>query len=142
MKKLGPSLGILALLVIIVGSAFLPSSCLSPAQRAQLAPVIVPLTAAGGMLAERQGVLPPGSTVSIVQGTAIVLSPGSVQERALKLKDLGLQEALKAGVIADGDKLIVDAAGEALVKMLPAESPPEPPAASDAPASLLLPPAK
>lgn len=129
MKRFGTLIGILLFAILLIASSLLPSSCLSTDQRVRLAPLVIPLTSAAALLAEKQGVLTPGAAVTITQGTAIFLSTDDAQPRALALKELGLQEAIKQGVLNEGDRLVVDAAAAALVKLLPVEVPAPLPAA-------------
>ena len=109
-------------------------SCLSPRAKqilASAAPLVVEISKA----AEASGKLPPGSAVLFQNGTAIVTSSDTQEQKLMALKEIGLEAAVKEGLIKEGDKLLVDKAGEALVKIIStAEA-----AAQAPPASPLLP---
>lgn len=120
MKRFSALFSILFCALIIIGSTLLPSSCLSPQARdkiARLAPVVIPLTQAGMTWADNTGHLPPGSSVVINKGLAVITTEGTTSEKIVQLKTLGVDEALKTGVISEGDRLFVDQAGTALVKI-------------------------
>ena len=144
MNKFGPILGILLLCVIVAGSAFLPSSCLSPQAQARferVLPVVVPLTQAAITWADRTGNLPPGSSVTINQGLAVISSNGAASEKIVQLKTLGIESEVKRGVLKEGDIALVDAAGTALVKLVEAaETPALQEASAKEPVPQLLPP--
>lgn len=120
MNKHGYLLGSLICLALIIGTLLMPQSCtLTPGQRA----VIIPLSQTAAKLAESGGYLPPGSSVTIGQGVAIVAGNGTRKEKAIDLAALGLTEAVKSGQIKEGDALLVNELGTALIKLVPVEDP-------------------
>lgn len=130
-KKFGPLLGIALCFAIILGSMLMPSACqMSPEQRA----VVIPLLQTSAAIAEGAHYLPPGSSVTIGKGLAVVTSPGSNEEKLMALKDLGIAEAVKSGTLKEGDALLVDQAGTALVMITSALK-------KEGPSNPLLPPA-
>lgn len=118
------------LVAAILVAAHLPASCtLTPAQRARVdavLPIVLPLSQAALTYAESTGNLPPGSSVTISQGLAVIASDASPTEKVVQLKTLGLDAALREGVLQEGDRAIVDAAGTALVLLLEAQEKPAP----------------
>ncbi len=147
--KHGALIAIGILIMSVAGAGLLPSSCTSPELKGFIkaaVPVVVELSKAGTTWAEATGNLPPGSSVVINQGLAVITQPGSTAEKIVSLKTLGVDEALKQGVIQEGDKLLVNAGSDALVKIIEVlekkpDAPPELPAPApvDPPQNLLLP---
>ncbi len=147
--KYGPLIALCIIAAIVIVAGALPSSCTTPELKGFIksaVPVVVELSKAGTIWAESTGSLPPGSSVVINKGLAVITQPGSTSEKIVTLKTLGVEEALKSGDLKEGDKLLVDAGSEALVKVIEIiekkpEAPPELPttAPTDPPANLLLP---
>lgn len=133
MKTLGPYLGLAAFALVIIALAFTPAGCQStPQQRA----LVISLAQVGVSYAEHTGHLTPGTTVTISKGAAILKDETTTTEQKLtSLKDIAITEALARGDLKEGDKLIVDQAGTALVKVITAAVPKE-----DGPSTPLLPP--
>jgi hypothetical protein len=120
MNKYGYLVGSLICLAFIIGALLMPPSCtLTPEQRA----VIIPLSQTAAKLAESGGYLPPGSSVTIGQGVAIITRDGSKQDKVISLTALGLTEAVKSGQIQPGDALLVNELGTALIKLVPVDDP-------------------
>ena len=132
-KKFGPLLGIVLCAVAILSVLVMPQGCqMSPDQRA----VVIPLTTTALTLAERANYLPPGSSVTIGHGVAILTSEETQKQKLVKLADLGLAEAVKSGDLKPGDALLVNQLGTALVQLLPDQKA-QPPA--EGPQNPLLP---
>lgn len=115
------------------------TACLSPRAK-EIVKAAAPLVVNLSELGELSGKLPPGSTVAIRDGTAIITSDGSTTEKIMQLKTLGLEQAVKEGALKEGDALIVDKAGTSLVQIVEAIR--QPPATADpaaGPSSPLLP---
>lgn len=96
-------------------------SCLSPQQQEgfnKFTKIAAPLVVGIAQYAELKGDLPPGTTVTISKGTAIITSDGTNEQKILALKDLGLAEAVNAGALKEGDRMIVDQTGTALVQLV------------------------
>lgn len=108
-----PKTAVVAALSLVV--AF--TSCLSP--RAQefmkaAAPLVVSISEVG----ELTGHMPPGTSVVIGKGAAVVTNDAKGIEKLMALKDLGLDEAVKEGALKPGDKLVVDKLGTSLVQVV------------------------
>lgn len=118
MKTFGPYLGLAAFALVIIALAFAPAGCQStPQQRA----LVISLAQVGVSYAEHTGHLAPGTTVTISKGAAILTDETTTTEQKLtSLKDIAITEALARGDLKEGDKLIVDQAGTALVKVISA----------------------
>lgn len=106
---------------ILCSLLVLATACLSPRSQKILA-AAAPLVVSLAELGETTGKLPPGSTVAIHNGTAVIISAGSTQEKVMQLKQLGLQAAVTEGALKEGDALIVDKAGTSLVQIIDAAS--------------------
>lgn len=131
---------LLACAVIAAASSLTLCSCLSPRAKEFLvaaAPIVVPLAKA----AETSGHLPPGSSVIIDRGVAVITSSETKEQKVMALKTLGVETAVNEGLLKEGDKLIVDQAGEALVKIITAVEAANAPADPPGPVNPLLPPA-
>ena len=133
MKKFGPMFGIILCMAAIVSVLVMPQGCqMTPEQRA----VVIPLTTTALTLAERANYLPPGSSVTIGNGVAILTSEETQKQKLVKLADLGLAEAVKSGDLKPGDALMVNQLGTALVQLLPDQKTPP----AEAPVNAFLPP--
>lgn len=107
----------------------LATACLSPRTQ-EIVKAAAPLVVSLSELGEVTGKLPPGTTVAIQNGTAIVTSDGTTAEKIMSLKDFGLEQAVKEGALKEGDALVVDKAGTSLVQIVEAvrvaRQPPDP----------------
>lgn len=136
MKKFGPYLGILALSGLVLGFAFAPSSCtLTPEQRERLRVISVPLTRLGLKLAAAEGWIEPGDKLVIKDGVAVLLSEDGTTEKVFKLAELGLDLAIKDGVLVEGDVITVESD-----KMANVATPLIPPTSAKEPVLQLSPP--
>lgn len=136
-----PSYFLTALVLVSISGALSLCSCLSPQARDLIkaaVPVVIPLTQA----VEASGNLPPGSSVLIEQTTAVITSADSKEVKLMKLKDIGVDAAMKDGLIQEGDKLLVDQTGAALVKLTVALEESMRPPAEAPPVNPILPPAQ
>ena len=151
MNKFGTSLGILALIGIVAGFTFAPSSCssLTPDQQARLQAIAVPAAGIVSQVALHKGWIEPGDEITIQRGVAVVTSAGEPEAKLFALAELGIAEALKKGLVQEGDTITVKNADVVTILTPPTEGPlpmpfgdligdPEP--TPDAPLSPLLPP--
>lgn len=100
-------------------------SCLSPAGQEKFNKFVkaaAPLLVTASQFAELTGHAPPGSTVAIQDGMAVITSPGSTEAKVMSIKRLGLEQAMKEGLIKEGERVKVeataDAAGNAVVQLI------------------------
>lgn len=97
--------------------AVLTMSCLSP--RAQeIVKASAPLVINLAQIGELSGHLPPGTSVVVKDGAAVVTSDGTTEQKLMTLKELGLAKAVKDGKLKEGDALMVDQAGTSLVQLV------------------------
>lgn len=108
MKKFGPTLGIVVCAIAIVASLHLPSCSLTAEQQAQLRSISVPAAGILSKAAISQGWLEPGDEVTIQRGVAVVASEQSREVKLYQLAELGLDEALKKGLLTTSDAVTVD----------------------------------
>lgn len=97
-----------------------PSCALTPEQRA----VVVPLANIGLAVAESQGVIRPGDSVTLGKTVAIITSDERREDKLMQLTELGLQEAVDRGVLKEGTVLNVQPAG--MVQVVPPDPGPNP----------------
>lgn len=95
----------------------LATACLSPRTQ-EIVKAAAPLVVSLSELGEVTGNLPPGTTVAIQNGSAIITRDGSTKEKLMSLKTFGLEQAVKEGALKEGDVLVVDKAGTNLVQIL------------------------
>lgn len=131
MKKFGPILGLIALAGIVLGFTFAPSSCssLTPEQQQRLQAIAVPAASIGLTYAQSQGLIQPGDKITLTQGVAIVVSDKTSEAKLFELTELGLQHAVRTGLLQDGNVVTVQSTDQVSIA-----SPPQ------APLNPLLPP--
>lgn len=121
MKRFGPFIGLLLFAVIILGAAHLPSSCssMTPAQQARLQAVAVPAASLGLHIAQSRGYIEPGDRVLIQRGVAVLTSGDDTEAKLFRLAELGIEHAMKQGVVKDGDLIELQDADVALISSEP-----------------------
>lgn len=118
MNKFGTSLGILAMIGIVAGFTFAPSSCaLKPDQQARLQAIAVPAAGILSEVAVRKGYIEPGDKITMQRGIAIVTSADDAETKLFNLAELGIQDALNKGLVSEGDTITVKSAD--VVTILP-----------------------
>lgn len=127
------------LIVTAFSAVVLVTACLSP--RAQeIVKASAPLVINLAQIGELSGHLPPGSSVIVKDGAAVVTSKGTTEEKLMSLKSLGIEQAVKDGKLKEGDALMVDQAGTSLVQLVEIlRSTSQKPPAEDGPLNPLLP---
>jgi len=124
MKKFGPILGLVALAGVIAGFTFAPASCsLNPQQQQRLQAIAVPASSIFSAVAVRQGWIEPGDKVTVQRSVAIVTSPDSAEVKLFALAELGLDEALKKGLLDTGDVVTVDTPTQVSITSPPQQAP-------------------
>lgn len=151
-RKFGTFAGLAALALILVAAAYLPSSCqLKPEQQARLNAIAVPASSILSKVAIKEGWIEPGDEVVIQRGVAVVTSAESRDVKLFQLAELGLDAALKDGLLNEGDTVKLTTPTEATILTPPFQEPlPLPPCdfidapsapPPDGPLNPLLPPA-
>jgi hypothetical protein len=151
MNKFGTSLGILALIGIVAGFTFAPSSCssLTPDQQARLQAIAVPAAGILSEVAVRKGYIEPGDKITLQRGIAIVTSADDAETKLFNLAELGIQDALANGLVSEGDTITVKSEDVVTILTPPTEGPlpipfgdliGDPEIKPDGPLSPLLPP--
>ena len=104
MQKSGPTLGLIALAVIVIGYTLIPTSCqLNPEQQKRLQAIAVPAAGIVSTVAIQKGWIAPGDDIVIQRGVAVVTSEGNSQTKLFALAELGIAEAMKKGLVSEGD---------------------------------------
>ena len=118
MKKFGPLLGILALAAILIGFTMTPSSCssLTTEQQQRLQAISVPLASLGLAYAQSEGWIEPGDRITLTRGVAVVVSPSDTETKLFKLAEIGLDAALKRGLVNGGDVITVTSPSEVSIQ--------------------------
>jgi hypothetical protein len=120
MKKFGPILGLIALMGIVLGFTFAPTSCsLTPDQQQRLQAIAVPATSIGLAYAQSRGLIEPGDKITLTQGVAIVVSDKTSEAKLFELTELGLQHAVKTGLLSNGDVVTVQTADQVTISSPP-----------------------
>lgn len=130
-RQFGALAAILICAAVILGSAYLPASCtLTPEQQQRIHAISVPATAILSKAAVSQGWIRPGDEIIIQRGVAVVTSPGDAETKIFQLAEIGLDHAIRQGILGTDDQVKVDSASEVTITTAP--PPPE--------ATLTLPP--
>ena len=109
MKKFGPLLGLIALAGIVLGFTFAPSSCtMTPQQQQRLQAISVPAAGILSSVAVSKGWIEPGDKIIIQRGVAVVTSADSCEAKLFALAELGIAEALKNGLVDEGDVITLE----------------------------------
>jgi hypothetical protein len=109
MKKFGPLLGLIALAGIVLGFTFAPSSCtMTPQQQQRLQAISVPAAGILSSVAVSKGWIEPGDKIIIQRGVAVVTSADSSEAKLFALAELGIAEALKNGLVDEGDVITLE----------------------------------
>lgn len=104
MKKFGPVLGLIALAGIVIGYTLLPScGSLTAEQQKRLRAIAVPAAGIVSTVAIQKGWIAPGDDIVIQRGVAVVTSEGNPETKLFALAELGIAEAVKKGIVAEGD---------------------------------------
>jgi hypothetical protein len=124
MKRFGPLIGIALCFAAVLSFAFLPASCqLTPEQAQRLQSISVPAASLGLTLAQSQGWIEPGDKITITRGVAVVTSRGDTQTKLFQLAELGMETALRRGLVNEGDVISLVTPSHASISAPPPPAP-------------------